>query len=354
MTKPRINKTLLAVGDEKDWDSYLKFLRQTHMLRKHGVDFMTTDYDSVLADDFPAVRTRALTVFLFFPFEYWDRHIEPRRYMGVYGSRDFYSKLKTFWKTVDRKIRGEYGDRKLSFISAPGDIPPERDKEAAKRLLRRAGIEAPRSFRSRDIAAVLSLLEKGRELFVKVRYGSMGKGITYLERDRWLTNFAFRQKRILNRHSDYGWRFRDVTGNRAFLRELLRSDVVVEEAVPRWIIRNRHFDLRALVFRNKVLYMYPRSNDAARVTTNVSQGARSETMSFLADVPRKLVREAERTAVAAAKALRLGFAGVDMMLDPHRKRAVVIELNAFPGFPKVRRFNLAKHLVREIGGAKWK
>jgi len=354
MAGPDISSTLLAVGDEKDWDSYLKFLRQGHLLTKHGIRFVTTDYDSVLGDSLPAVETGVVVLFLFFPFEYWDRHIEPRRYTGVYGSKEFYSKLKRFWRTVGKKLRRGYGDRKLVFINDPDDIPPERDKEATKRLLRRAGIATPRAYRTRDLDKVTDLLREGRRFFIKVRYGSMGKGITYLEQDRWLTNFVFRKNRILNRHSDHGWRFRDVTGNRAFLAELLKGDIVVEEAVPRWLIRGRHFDLRALVFRNKVLYMYPRSNSADKVTTNVSQGARSETMRFLADVPKRLLKEAERTALGAARALGLDFAGVDMMLDPDRNSTVVIELNAFPGFPKVRRFNLAKHLVREIGGTRWK
>jgi glutathione synthase/RimK-type ligase-like ATP-grasp enzyme len=50
----------------------------------------------------------------------------------------------------------------------------------------------------------------------------------------------------------------------------------------------------------------------------------------------------------------LNFAGVDILLDPDKQEPVVIELNAFPGFPKVRTFNLAKYLIREIGGRRWK
>ena len=88
MAGPDMNSTLLAIGDEKDWDSYLKLLRQGHLLRKHGVRFVTADYDAVLGDNLPAVKTEVLVVFLFFPFEYWDRHIEPRRYAGIYGSKD--------------------------------------------------------------------------------------------------------------------------------------------------------------------------------------------------------------------------------------------------------------------------
>jgi hypothetical protein len=45
----------------------------------------------------------------------------------------------------------------------------------------------------------------------------MGKGITYLSPLNWQTNFIFKDNRIISRRSDYGWRFRDITGNNAFL-----------------------------------------------------------------------------------------------------------------------------------------
>ena len=50
----------------------------------------------------------------------------------------------------------------------------------------------------------------------------------------------------------------------------------------------------------------------------------------------------------------MGYIGVDIMLDPRRQLPVVIELNGFPGFPKVRRFDLAGSLIAEIGNRTWK
>ena len=349
-----MNKTLLAIGDRKDWDSYLKFYRQRRLLKRQRFDFAATDYDSILSGDLPAVASKTLVIFLFFPFVYWDRHIEPKRYPGLYGSRRFYSQWKTLWKTVAGKLKRHYGDRTVHFINSPENIPVERDKQATRRVLARAGIRTPRSYRARSLRAVLDLLRKGTNLFVKVRYGSMGKGITYLEEGKWYTNFGFRGGRILNRHSDYGWRFRDVTGNRAFLRQLLSEDVVIEEAVPRWLVRNMQFDLRFLVFYGKILHEYPRSNAVQNVTANVSQGARSETMAFLKGIRRDLIERARTAAVKATRALGLNFAGVDIVLDPHRQEPTVIEVNGFPGFPKVRTFNLARYLITEIGSRRWK
>jgi len=347
-------KTLLAIGDEKDWDSYLKFCKQRRLLKRYQFKFVTTNYDSVLNSDFPVITTHTVVVFLFFPFIYWDAHIEPKKYAGAYGNREFYSKLKAFWKTVDQRIRKHYGDKKLFFVNLPETIPTERDKAATRRLLLKAGIRTPRAYRGCNVKRILALLVEDRNLFIKARYGSMGKGVTYLEKGKWCTNFGFRANKIVNRHSDYGWKFREITGNRRFLKELLKEDVVIEEAVPRWLIRGKQFDLRCLLLFGKVLYIYPRSNAAEKVTSNVSQGANSETMAFLKGVPQNLIRKAEKAALAAAGVLGLNFAGVDIMLDPDERVPIVIELNAFPGFPRVRTFNLARHLIRGIGERKWK
>ena len=349
-----MNKTLLAIGDTKDWDSYLKFCRQRRLLKKYNCAFATTDYDSVLNGDCPNIASKTIIIFLFFPFVYWDREIEPTTYPGLYGNKRFYSQLKRFWKIVAKKLEEHYEGKKIHFVNSPANIPTERDKKLTKQILARAHIRAPRSYRATDIRAIMRLLRKGKNLFIKVRYGSMGKGITYLEENKWRTNFCFRGNRILNRHSDYGWRFRNVTGNRIFLRQLLKADIIIEEAIPRWLIGNTHFDLRLHVFFDKILYVCPRRNAVSNVTTNVSQGATSETMAFLKGIRRDLIRKAERTAIRAAKALGLDFAGVDILLDPHEQEPVVIEVNAFPGFPKVRTFNLARYLIAEIGTRRWK
>jgi len=349
-----MNKTLLAIGDSTDWDSYLKFYRQRRLLKKHKFDFATTDYDSVLSGDCPPIASKTILIFLFFPFVYWDREIEPKTYRGLYGNKRFYSELKRFWKIVDGKLQEHYEGKKIHFVNSPESIPTERDKKLTKEILAKAGIHTPRSYRIVDVPSILRLLRQGKRLFVKVRYGSMGKGITYLEQGKWCTNFGLRGSRAVNRRSDYGWKFRDVTGKRAFLKELLKDDVLVEEAIPRWLIGNTHFDLRLLVFFDKVLYMYPRCNSIRNITTSVSQGATSKSMAFLKGVRKDLIRKAERVGIKAARALRLNFAGGDILLDPEKKEAVVIEVNAFPGFPKVRTFNLARHLIAEIGKKRWR
>jgi len=102
------------------------------------------------------------------------------------------------------------------------------------------------------------------------------------------------------------------------------------------------------VFKNKVLYIYGRSNDAEAVTTNISQGAKGEKTSFVNLLPKKQLEVAKKAAIKSIRALGLNFGGVDIMLCADKKNAMFIEVNTFPGFPRVKRYNLAKYLIKEI------
>ena len=346
-------KTLLAVGDMKDWDSYKKFYKQRRLFKKYGFVFKAVDYDSILNDKLPKIRSKEIIIFFFFPFEYWDRNIETRAYKGVYGNRSFYIKFNEFWKIISDKIGDYYSNKKISFVNNPSGISLDRDKEATKKILANAGIQVSESYFIRDVDRMMELLDQGKKLFVKVRYGSMGKGITYLEKDRWLTNFRFRNGRIVSKKSDYGWTFNEITGNKRFLRELLKQDIIIEEAINPWLLKGRKFDLRLYVCFGKVIYIYPRSNDTKEITTNISQGATGEGKEFLHSIPQRIIDEAVKSAVKATKAMNLNFAGVDIMPNIDCKSVTVIEVNTFPGFPKVRIFNLGKYLVKAIC-KKWK
>jgi len=341
-------KTLLAVGDIKDFDSFKKFKRQRRFFRKSKISFKSMSYDSLLENKFPKIKTKEIIVYLFFPFDYWDMYIEPKNYKKVYGSREFYTKFTDFWKDVDKKIIKFYKDKKITYLNHPAHLAKDRDKELTKNLVSKEGVLIPKKFNTRKLKDVLNLIDKGYKLFIKVRYGSMGKGITYLEKDRWMTNFRFRKGKIVSKKSDYGWSFINITNNKNFLAKILKEDIIIEEAIDPLLIKGRKFNLRVNVFKKRIIYIYGRSNDAKAVTTNISQGAKGEKTSFVNLLPKKQLESAKKDAVKAAKALGLKFCGVDMMLCADHKNVMFIEINAFPGFPRARRYNLSKYLIKEI------
>ena len=345
--------TLLAVGDEVDFDSFNKFFRQRILFKKENILFKHISYKMLFEDRFPKVNTDKLIVFFFFPFEHWNTKIETKKSKDVYGNKSFYTKFKNFWKVVKKKVCEHYDDKKVFFINDPDQISTDRDKELTKHILAKANIPVSHPYFTRDTNKILDLLDKGKKLFIKVRFGSMGKGITYLEKGKWETNFEFREH-IISRKNDYGWTFREVTNNRRFLRQLLKQDIIIEEAINPWLLKGRKFDLRIYICFGSVLYIYPRSNDTEQVTTNISQGARGEGNKFLQSIPERIIEVAKKEAIRATRAMKLNFSGVDIMPNSDGKNVTVIELNTFPGFPKTRRFNLSKLIIKEIGKQRWK
>jgi hypothetical protein len=341
-------KTFLVLGDRKDFDTYIKIIKQKKFFHNSIFTVKNIDYFSLLANKIPNIATKEIIVFPCFPFEYWDKYIEPKNFKGVYGNKSFYIKFIAFWKKIDKIIRRKYSNHKISYINDPKHLAKDRDKEFTKKLVKKAGVSVPKTFNNKTLNGVISLLDKGYKLYIKVRYGSMGKGISYLENGRWLTNFRFKNGKIFSRKSDYGWKFIDFTNKKPFLSQILKQDIIIEESIDSLLIKRRKFDLRMYVYKDKILYIYGRSNDSEAATTNISQGAKGEKSSFANLLPKKQLEVAKKAAISSIKALGLNFGGVDIMLCADKKNIMFIEVNTFPGFPKVRRFNLSKFFIKEI------
>ena len=341
-------KTLLAIGDIRDFDTFKKVYNQRKFFSKSSIQFKSMSYDSLLKEEFPKASTKEIIFFLFFPFEYWDKHIEPKDYAGVYGNKSFYIKFKKFWKIVDKKINKNFKNRKIKYVNPPQALAIDRDKELTKRLVSKADVLVPRNYKTRKFDKIVSLLDNNKKLFIKVNFGSMGKGITFLEKGRWMTNFRFKKGKIVSKKSDYGWTFVNVTGKKDFLQELLKKDIIIEDAIDPYLVNNRKFDFRMYVYGKKILYCYGRSNSLESITTNISQGAQGEKPSFFKKIPKKQYEFIQNQAACAIKALGLKFGGVDIMPCSDGKTSKFIEINTFPGLPKVKRFNLSKFLIQEI------
>jgi len=344
--------SVLVLGDESDWDSYQKFCRQLQKQSKK-LDWIPTTYDLLEKNELPIIKSDTLIIYLFFPFSYWNKHIENEGYKDIYGNVEFYDKFRSFWSDIYRTLENVYQGKKIYFINHPLKVAIDRDKEVTKTILSENGINVPMSYYTREYSDILKLInQESKKLFLKVRYGSMGKGITYLEKGNWKTNFRFEDGKIISSRSDHGWTFINVTDNVEFLKEILTKDIVIEEAIESYKLDGFIFDLRLYVFYDRVLYVYPRVNKRDAVITNISQGGRAGSPSLLRKLPKNVIDRAVRSAVKTIKIVGVDFAGVDVMIGRDLK-VYVVELNAFPGFPKVNRFNLSKRIIQQIDKNVW-
>ncbi|MBL7068569.1 MAG: hypothetical protein ISS34_01750 [Candidatus Omnitrophica bacterium] len=340
--------SLVAVGDRADFDALRKLHKEKKRFSNSRVAYYAISYKRLLEGNTPKVKTKDILFFLFFPFDYWNRYIEPARYKGIYGNKKFYKKFDNFFKRVESTVRKSFKGKRIHYINSPRLSAGYRDKLAVKRLMLKKKVPTPRLYNVKGLRALYNHLSKGRSFFLKPRYGSMGKGITYISPRQWKTNFLFRNNRVLSRKSDYGWRFRDITGKDRFIEKLFNGDFYMEDAVDFLTLKGKKFDLRIYVFFGKALFIYPKSSDPDDITTNISQSGAGEYAAFLRPLPKSLIRRAEREAIAAAKSAGLNFAGVDIIIDEDMKNIYVLDINVFPGFPRKRIFNLAKHLTRHF------
>lgn len=347
-----MKKTFLCIGDEKDYETFLKVKRNCKRNGKSTRFYKCINYKDLFSNNLPKVDTDELIIFLLFPFDYWDKHIETKRYKGVYGNQTFYEKFKAISLKIKKILEKEYKDKKIHYLIPPNKMYLDRDKEKTKEILQKNKVNVPKTIKSRDLRKIKALSQR-KKIYIKVRYGSMGKGFTYMTKDKWMTNFRFKKGKILSKKSDYGWSFVNITKNDRFLKELLKKNITIEEEIPPFLIDNKKFDLRMYISFGKVRYIYPRTNNKKAIITNISQGGKGELQPFLQKIPKKLLNNAKKVAVKAAEAFDTKIAGVDIMFDGKTKKPIVIETNCFPGFPASKKFNLSKLILKDINSHKW-
>ncbi len=339
-------KAILVIGDDSDWESFSKFKKKKSFFESKNINFKTINYDSLIKNNLPDVSSTNLLIFLFFPLDYWNNKIEKDFVKGhIYGDKKcaemFYSYLNRVKGIIDKR----YKNKKISYVNSFEAVKIDRDKKLTKKIIKRANVPVPKSYSTRRYETLIKLLNKEKKLYLKVNFGAMGKGITRLEKGKWLTNFIYRKGSIISRKGDYGWRFKDITGKVDFLKRLLKKELVIEEAIAPYIIDNKKFDIRYYVVYGKVKLRVPRSAPVENVVTNIAQGGNKEGEDFLKMSP-KYLKAAGENAVKTAKVLNLNFAGVDVMIS---KRGIpyVIEAQSFPGFPGSE-YNFSEKLAKEI------
>jgi len=352
-----MKRTILAIGDTLPTKkvphlsyldrSLLKFIDYMDLLFKKSIDLNVCDYQALLKGNLPRIDTHSVKAMLFFPYSYWNRHIEKRSQDGrIYGGRAYGEKFKNFSDMVNSRLRKAYKRQNLSFVNPPGSIKLDRDKKQTKLIFKKKGIPTPILYKIKKPEEIIDLIDKGQSLFLKPRFGAMGKGLTYLAKDGWYTNFLYRSGNVISRGFDYGWDFMKVTGKLGFLEKLIRNDFIVEEAIDLPMIGRKKFDLRCYCIYGKVPYMYARSIPAKNFVTNWSQGGKIEGKSFLAKIPKKRLVLAKKYALLAAKALGLNYAGVDIVFSKDYRKVYVLEAHSFPSYETG--FDLMRYLINHL------
>lgn len=350
-----MKKTLLIIGDpmmtsDSFERSLNRFITQKPRLNNRGIGVIFITYDDLMSRRLPDISTKRLDVILFFPYNHWNSEIERYdRDNRVYGDIRFGSDYTEYFLMVNRILKLRYRNRLLSFVNPPSACIIDRDKLKTHIILKRHGIDTPHIYRIRTVSDIDRLIERGHTLYAKPRFGAMGKGITFIEKNAVYTNFLFRSDRIVNRLYDYNWRPVRVSGKRreTFLKIIISRGFIFQEAVNPLIYKKRKFDIRVYVVFGKVPYLYAKSAAAKSFITNWSQGGRIEKSYFLRRcLPAKSIKKIKGLARKAASAIPLKFAGVDIMIDRDTEKVYVLEIQSFPGYE--RGFDLMKFLADSI------
>jgi RimK family alpha-L-glutamate ligase len=195
------------------------------------------------------------------------------------------------------------------------------DKSMTSVLLHAAGIPTPATWAMESVAAAQRLVTResaaGRSLVLKPLFGSQGKG---LQRVGWVDG-----EHVPLPALEEGY------GGLAYLQHFVPS------------LAQPGHDYRVLVVGGTALAAMRRVS--VHWVHNVARGARCEAQSLEHGIGPTLARLAE----AAARALDMDYAGVDLL--PTAAGAQVIEVNgvaAWQGLQRVTPFNVAQALVADL------
>jgi glutathione synthase/RimK-type ligase-like ATP-grasp enzyme len=350
-----MKKTLLVIGDpmidKKHLEQSLKrFMVCSHMLLKRRVWFVFLTYADIINLRLPDLEAKEIDVLLFFPYNHWNDCIEKYdKDDRVYGDISFGRDYSAYFKRINAIINNKYKGKGLKFINPPKACIIDRDKLKTYNILKRSGIESPRILHINTLKQFYDAIENHCSLYIKPRFGAMGKGITYADLSGIYTNFIFRSGKIKSRQYDYNWSSYKVSKKRqdAFISLLMDKGFIFQEKINPLVSRGRRFDIRVYTVFNKVPYMYAKSAPAKSFITNWSQGGRIEKKEFLERVlSREETKRIKGLSLKAARAIGLSFAGVDIIIDEYTRKAHVLEIQSFPGYE--RGFDLMRFLASNI------
>jgi ribosomal protein S6--L-glutamate ligase len=202
----------------------------------------------------------------------------------------------------------------VPILNPPRAVEAAVDKYLTLALLEGAGLPVPPTWTGQSANEALAAFDMlGGDVVVKPLFGSEGRGLLRIS-DKEL---AWRTFHALQR-----------LGSVLYLQR---------------VVRHPGYDVRVFVLRGSVLGVIRRHASPGEWRTNVSLGGRAARCSLDPD--------AERLALAAARAVGAELAGVDLIHDLDRGCLVVIEVNAVPGWralASVTGIDIAAEILRAL------
>ncbi len=343
-----MKKTLLILGEYGTDDLNKNIKRLQKESKKINLPYKTMSYEQLFKNNKKDIFTNNLKAMFFFPFKFWDENCEIPQNTSVYGtSKESYNLFNQFWQDVKGTLEKKFSDKKISYVINPDYAALDRDKIAVNNLLRKKGVSTTNIIQ-KNLKEIIEL-SKEKGIFIKARYGALGKGISYLSPKGWFTNYKVGGKNNIENYPDIGkWEFSNITGNKEFIRKLLDLEVIVEEEVKSPQLNpEKKFDMRVYSLYGNVPHMFIRENAESKIITNFSQGGQVNHRYYRA-LSKKTIALASNTALKASKAFNSNFMGIDVIFDKNLENPKVLEVQTFTGFPDIRYCNLTKLLAHEI------
>ncbi len=194
-------------------------------------------------------------------------------------------------------------------------ITRARDKLRSQQILTQAGIDTPKTLVSRNTADIDDLLEQiGLPVIIKLAIGTHGNGVVLADTKK-AAKSALQALYLYNED-----------GTNILLQEYVKE--------------SSGTDIRAFVVGSRVVASMQRKSLDDDFRSNLHKGGEGTSI--------KLTPEEKRIAVAAAKAMGLHVAGVDLMRS--NRGPLVLEVNASPGFgiEKITGRNVAAKMIEYV------
>jgi ribosomal protein S6--L-glutamate ligase len=203
---------------------------------------------------------------------------------------------------------------KVPMLQSYKSVIRSKNKLRTLQLLTKENIPVPRTIVVQRFEYLDTAIKKvgGFPIIIKTPFGSFGKGVAIVESRRAL-------------HSAFDM--------------LLTSPVFSSLLIQEYVEESEGKDLRVFILNGEVLASMERTANKGDFRSNLALGGAGKTA--------KLTRQEVQIALDAAKALKLHFAGVDLLRSKHGP--VVMEVNCNPGLEGITEItgvNVAREIVK--------